>query len=82
MYNKIKITSEEKEMKNKKVFDFLKVIINILYFISMMTIGGYVGIKCVELEFIEFLSILLIAKSTSYGLLLLSPKSKISGTPF
>ena len=48
-------------MKNKKIFEFLKVIINILYFASMMMIGGYIGIKYIELEFIEFFSILLVA---------------------
>lgn len=47
-------------MKNKKIFNFLKVVINIAYFVSMMMLGIYMVEKWIELEFIDFFSKLLI----------------------
>lgn len=47
-------------MKNKKIFNFLKVVINIAYFVSMMMLGIYMAEKWIELEFIDFFSKLLI----------------------
>lgn len=47
-------------MKNKKIFNFLKVVINIVYFVSMMMLGIYMAEKWIELEFIDFFSKLLI----------------------
>ena len=41
-------------MKNKKIYDFLKLIINVLYLASMMMIGAYVANKWIELEFMDF----------------------------
>jgi len=50
-------------MKNKKIFNFFKVFINILYVVSVTMIFGYVADKWIELEFIDFffrLSILIL----------------------
>ena len=41
-------------MKNKKIFEFLKIVINILYSVAMMILGGYVAEKWLELEFFDF----------------------------
>ena len=47
-------------MKNKKIFGFLKIIIYILYFISMMLIGEYAAQLWIELDFGDFFFRLLI----------------------
>lgn len=41
-------------MKNKKIFNFLKVVINIAYLASMIMLGIYMAEKWIELEFIDF----------------------------
>lgn len=61
MYNKFKYTfGERMRMKNKKIFNLLKVVINIAYLVSMIMLGIYMAEKWIELEFIDFFSKLLI----------------------